>query len=120
MHQIQKQKQVELQERKVEEDRKQALIDHSHKIRAQIGANEDLKKQERLDFLEQGRKVREKIDAERDKIKDIQQAKIQELKDAGIDNKYLYELNKKTVSFWAQSNRTTHWYGNRSAIEWNA
>lgn len=52
-----------------------------------------------MDFLEQGRKVREKIDAEREKIKDIQQAKIDELKAAGIDNKYLYEINKKTVSF---------------------
>lgn len=99
MHQIQKQKQVELQERKVEEDRKQALIDHSYKIRGQISTNEDVKKQDRLDYLEEGRKVREKIDMERDKIKDIQQAKIQELKDAGINNKYLYELNKKTVSF---------------------
>ena len=49
--------------------------------------------------MEEGRKVREKIDMERDKIKSIQQAKIQELKDAGIDNKYLYEINKKTVSF---------------------
>ena len=37
---------------------------------------------------------------EREKIKDIQQAKIDELKAAGIDDKYLYELNKKTVSFW--------------------
>ena len=99
MNQIQKQKQVELQERKVEEDRKQALIDHSHKIRGQIAVNEDLKKQDRLDFLEQGRKVREKIDAEREKIKDIQQAKIKELQDAGINQKYLYEINKKTVSF---------------------
>lgn len=91
---------MELQERKVEEDRKQALIDHSHKIRGQINTNEDIKKQDRLDFLEEGRKVREKIDNERDKIKGIQAAKIGELKDAGIDDKYLYELNKKTVSFW--------------------
>lgn len=43
--------------------------------------------------------MREKIDAEREKIKDIQQAKIKELQDAGIDQKYLYEINKKTVSF---------------------
>ena len=64
-----------------------------------MSANEDLKKQDRLDYLEEGRKVREKVDAERDKIKDIQAAKIQELKDVGINNKYLYELNKKTVSF---------------------
>jgi len=76
MHQIQKQKQVELQERKVEEDRKQALIDHSHKIRGQISNNEDIKKQERLDYLEEGRRVREKVDMERDKIKDIQAGKI--------------------------------------------
>lgn len=79
MHQIQKQKQIELQERKVEEDRKQALIEHSGKIRGQISTNDDIKKQDRLDYLEEGRKVREKIDMERDKIKDIQQAKISEL-----------------------------------------
>ena len=65
-----------MQERKVEEDRKQALVDHSKKIRTQITVNEDLKKQDRLDFLEEGRKVREKIDMERDKIKQIQAAKI--------------------------------------------
>lgn len=88
-----------MQERKVEEDRKQAKIDHSSKIRTQISTNEDLKKQDRLDFLEEGRKVREKIDMERDKIKGIQAAKINELQDVGINNKYLYELNKKTVSF---------------------
>ena len=68
-----------MQERKVEEDRKQALIDHAGKIRTQIANNEDIKKQDRLDYLEEGRKVREKIDMERDKIKDIQQAKISEL-----------------------------------------
>ena len=88
-----------MQERKVEEDRKQAKIDHSSKIRTQISTNEDLKKQDRMDFLEEGRKVREKIDMERDKIKGIQAAKINELQDVGINNKYLYELNKKTVSF---------------------
>ena len=88
-----------MQERKVEEDRKQALIDHAGKIRNQISTNEDIKKQDRLDYLEEGRKVREKIDMERDKIKDIQKAKIAELQDVGINDKYLYELNKKTVSF---------------------
>jgi len=49
--------------------------------------------------LEEGRKVRERIDNEREKIKDIQKAKIGELQDAGINDKYLYEINKKTVSF---------------------
>ncbi len=34
MHQIQRQKQLELQERKVEEEKKKALKEHSVKIRA--------------------------------------------------------------------------------------
>jgi hypothetical protein len=88
-----------MEEKRIEEQKKQALLDHSKKIRTQISNNESLKKQERLDYLEEGRKVREKIDNERDKIKDIQKGKIQELQTLGIDTKYLYELNKKTVSF---------------------
>ena len=88
-----------MQERKIEEEKKQALVDHSVKIRGQISNNEAQKKQDRLDYLEEGRKVREKIDNERQKINGIQAAKIDELKSLGIDNKYLYELQKKTVSF---------------------
>jgi hypothetical protein len=71
MLQIQKQKQVETQERKVEEEKKSALVDHSKKIRGQISTNESIKKQERLDYLEEGRKVREKIENERQKVRDI-------------------------------------------------
>ena len=71
MLQIQKQKQVETQERKVEEEKKSASVDHSKKIRCQISTNESIKKQERLDYLEEGRKVREKIENERQKVRDI-------------------------------------------------
>lgn len=99
MLQIQKQKQIEQQERKVEEEKKSALVDHSVKIRTQISTNENVKKQDRLDYLEEGRKVREKIENERTKVKDIQAAKLDELKVIGINDKYLYDLQKKTVSF---------------------
>ena len=71
MLQIQKQKQTEQQERRIEEEKKSALVDHSVKIRSQISTNENVKKQDRLDYLEEGRKVREKIENERTKIKDI-------------------------------------------------
>jgi len=74
-------------------------LDHSQKIRGQIHNKEQLKKQDRLDYLEEGRKVREKIDNERSKLVDIQKAKIDELKTLGIEDKYLYELQKKTISF---------------------
>jgi len=99
MNQIQKQKQIEAQEKKIEEEKKNALLIHSKKIREQISNNDGVKKQERLDYLEEGRKVRENIQNERDKIKQIQAAKLDELKNNNIDSKYLYELQKKTVSF---------------------
>jgi len=47
------------------------LVDHSKKIRAQIANNEAIKKQDRLDYLEEGRKVRENIQNERVKIQEI-------------------------------------------------
>ena len=74
-----------------------------------MSANEDLKKQDRLDYLEEGRKVREKIDNERQKLVDIQKAKIDELKNLGIEDKYLYELQKKTISFWDQWADWVYW-----------
>jgi hypothetical protein len=55
----------------IEEEKKSALVDHSVKIRTQISTNEGNKKQDRLDYLEEGRKVREKIENERQKVKDI-------------------------------------------------
>ena len=99
MNQIQRQKQYEAQEKKIEEEKRKALVDHSHKIREQISNNESKVKQDRLDYLEEGRKVRENINNEREKIKDIQAAKLDELKNLGIEDKYMYELQKKTVSF---------------------
>ena len=61
------------------------MVDHSKKIRGQISNNEACKKQDRLDYLEEGRKIRENIQNERDKIGNIQQAKLGELKDLGIE-----------------------------------
>lgn len=54
-----------MQEKSIEEEKRQALIEHSYKIRGQISTKEALKKQDRLDYLEEGRKVREKIENER-------------------------------------------------------
>ena len=72
-------------------------MDHSVKIRTQIANNEQIKKQDKLDHLEEGRKVRENIENERTKVKDIKAAKLDELKVSGINDKYLYDLQKKTI-----------------------
>ena len=45
-------------------------------MRAQIQTNEEKGKQDRQDYLEEGRKVRQKIQDERDKIEKIKQKKI--------------------------------------------
>ena len=44
MNQIQKQKQIEAQEKKIEEEKRNALVNHSKKIREQISTNENVKK----------------------------------------------------------------------------
>lgn len=99
MNQIERQKQQEAQEKRIEEQKRQALVNHSKRIREQISNNEEKKKQDRLDYLEEGQKVRQEIQNEREKIKGIQDAKLTELKKLGIADKYMYELQKKTVSF---------------------
>lgn len=65
MNQIQRQKQYEAQQKQIEEQKRNALIDHSKKIREQISNNESLTKQDRLDYLEEGSKIRSEIENER-------------------------------------------------------
>ena len=45
-------------ERRLEEEKREALKNHSKMIRMQISKNEELKKQERMDYLEEGKKAR--------------------------------------------------------------
>lgn len=99
MSQIHKQKMIEAEEKKLEESKAAARKVNEHAVRAQISDKEESKKKDRLDYLEEGKRVREKVEAERQKIRDIQAGKIEELNDVGIDKKYLYDLQKKTVSF---------------------
>ena len=45
-------------------------------------------KQERLDYLEEGRKVRQRLEDERVKVDGIKQQKLRAIQDLGIDSKY--------------------------------
>jgi len=64
------------------------LKNHAHTIRAQIRDNEEKSKQDRLDYLEEGRKVRQRLEDERLKVEGIKSKKLQGLKDIGIESKY--------------------------------
>ena len=57
-------------------------------IRSQIEKNSEVKKQGRLDYLEEGRKVRQRLEDERVKVDGIKQQKLRAIQDLGIDSKY--------------------------------
>ena len=59
--------------------------------------NAEVKKQQRLDYLEEGRKVRQKIEDERVKVEKIKAKKLGDLKDIGIADKYQADLSKKRI-----------------------
>lgn len=96
---IHKQKEVEEQERRIEEEKKDVLKKHSNQLRTQIHTNDEQGKQDRLDYLEEGRKIRQKIDDERVKIEAIKQKKLGELGALNIPEKYAAELAKKKIAF---------------------
>ena len=83
----------------MEEEKKNMMIQHSVKLRTQITSNDEKAKQDRLDYLEEGRKVRQKIEEERRKIQAIKEKKISELDNLSIPDKYKAELAKKKISF---------------------
>ena len=58
---VQKQKQDEEQEKRLAEERARALKEHQVGLNAQIGKNAEVRNQERLNELEEGRKTRDKI-----------------------------------------------------------
>lgn len=67
-------------------------------FREQIQQNSEKKKQDRLDFLEEGKKIRQRLEDERMKVEGIKQRKMNELNDLGISDKYKAELAKKKIT----------------------
>jgi hypothetical protein len=59
--------------------------------------NSESKKQHRLDYLEEGRKVRQRIEDERLKVEGIKKQKLQGLVALGIEGKYQADLSKKRI-----------------------
>ena len=96
---IEKQKELAEHERKIEEEKKNVLKNHSTQLRSQIQQNDEKTKQDRLDYLEEGRKVRQKVDDERRKIEAIKNKKLDQLNNLSIPDKYKAELAKKKITF---------------------
>lgn len=66
-------------------------------VRNQIAKNASVKQQDRLDYLEEGKKVRQKLEDDRLKVEAIKQKKLNQIQELGIEQKYQYELAKKKI-----------------------
>lgn len=65
---IERQKEDEQKERDLDQEKKNALKSHANVIRKQIDKKTEFKKQDRLDYLEEGKRVRQKLEDERLKV----------------------------------------------------
>merc|ERR1711924_594129 len=78
---------------------KDARYKHRRDVQEQIQKNEGRRRQERLDYLEEGRKLRKEIEKEKSHLLNIKDRKVQELRTAGVPDKYLTELMRHKVEF---------------------
>ena len=67
------------------------------RFRNQIEKNGEVRKQDRLDYLEEGKRVRQKLEDDRLKVEAIKQQKLKGIQDLGIHPKYQTELAKKKI-----------------------
>lgn len=96
---VQQQKEERVREQQVGDQQKNILHEHSKQLRAQIQQKEEIKKQERLDYLEEGKIVRQEQEAQKRKLEHIKQKKLEEMGSLGIPDKYKADLAKKKVDW---------------------
>ncbi len=96
---INSQKEDAEKNRQVDSEKKNILKEHSLQLRTQIIQNEETTKQQRLDYLEEGRRVRQNLENERKRLEEIKHSKLGELKTLGISDKYQADLSRKKISF---------------------
>merc|ERR1712159_521089 len=83
------QREAEAVEVEKEKQMMDARYKHRRDVQEQISKNEAMRRQERLDYLEEGRKLRKEIEKEKKHLNDIKERKIQEMKANGVPEKYL-------------------------------
>merc|ERR1712139_119787 len=93
------QREAEAVENEKECQMKDARYKHRRDVQEQIQKNEGRRRQERLDYLEEGRKLRKEIEKEKSHLLNIKDRKVQELRTAGVPDKYLTELMRHKVEF---------------------
>ena len=70
---------------------------HRDELQAQIQANEEYRRKERKEYLEEGKKLRQQHLEEKMKLEHIKSRKLKELEELGVPDKYRAELERKRV-----------------------
>lgn len=70
---------------------------YKEELLAQIQANEERRKRERSHYLEEGARLREAAEKERQLLLQIKDRKLGELESAGVPGKYRAELEKMKI-----------------------
>merc|ERR1712178_402856 len=93
------QREAEAVEEEKESQMMNARYKHRRDVQEQISKNEACRRQERLDYLEEGRKLRKEIEKEKSHLLNIKDRKVSELRTAGVPEKYLTELMRHKIEF---------------------
>ena len=95
----QKHKEAEEIERKENEHKKMALLQNKTTLLQQIDRNNRRKKELDLEYQEDGKRQKEVLKENIDKLVNIQHDKVNVLKQEGIAEKYMRELQNHKIAF---------------------
>lgn len=95
----QKHKEAEEVERKENQHKKMALLQNKTTLLQQIDRNNRRKKELDLEYQEDGKRQKEVLKEKIDKLVNIQHDKVNVLKQEGIAEKYMRELQNHKIAF---------------------
>jgi len=92
------QKETTVAEEALKMRRESTLHNHQSELTTQIMMNNEVRKKNRMDFLDEGRNMSTQKESDRLKLEAIKAHKIQSLHVAGVPQKYTVDLEKKRFS----------------------
>ncbi|KAL3159958.1 Cilia- and flagella-associated protein 45 [Trebouxia sp. C0009 RCD-2024] len=97
---VEENRHIEQQQLQKEMTAMQLREHHKEELRAQMAANEERQKRQHAEYLLEGEKTRQKLQAEKAFIEAVRQKKLAEMEAEGIPAKYRAELARKKMTNW--------------------
>lgn len=70
---------------------------YKEELLAQIQANDEKRKKDRQEYLEEGEQIRANAEKERARLQSIKARKLHDLEEAGVPSKYRAELERMKI-----------------------